>query len=288
MYIYNIALDLHHQRARILGTSPQSIDGADNRWKELRNLEAAKEFCNEVVPPPRCPPQCWRTPPPLLSPRATPWVLSSPPPPHPTPTLPPHAPAPPHATVPPTPPPHVPDPHLHPPLQCLHTHPTYPNPPLDAPTPTSRTHSPHHCPRTSLIPTTLPTPFIPPHAPCPTPRPQPMSILSPPHPTHPLPYHHPTPSPDTLIPTVTQSDVTIAEVYYYYYYHYYYYYCYYYYYYYYHHYNYHIVPDGECTVGSTPELTMLGQSHIELTQPLSQSHITSQTAIQPYNRQPAI
>ncbi|KAK4289834.1 hypothetical protein Pmani_037223 [Petrolisthes manimaculis] len=48
--IYNIALDHHHQRARILGTSPQSIDGADNRWKELRNLEAAKEFCNELAP----------------------------------------------------------------------------------------------------------------------------------------------------------------------------------------------------------------------------------------------
>ncbi|KAK4287821.1 hypothetical protein Pmani_039126 [Petrolisthes manimaculis] len=60
----NIALDLHHQRARILGTSPQSIDGAENRfkfsrmldrigisqprWKELTNLEAAKEFCSEV------------------------------------------------------------------------------------------------------------------------------------------------------------------------------------------------------------------------------------------------
>ncbi|KAK4311323.1 hypothetical protein Pmani_017164 [Petrolisthes manimaculis] len=114
MYIYNITLDLHHQRARILDTSPQSIDGADNRWKELRNLEAAKEFCNEVVPPPAAP--------------------------------------------------------------------------------------------------------------------------------------HKAGGP----PALTAG----------------------------------IVPDGECTVGSTPELTMLGQSHIELTQPLSQSHITSQTAIQPYNRQP--
>ncbi|KAK4296325.1 hypothetical protein Pmani_031171 [Petrolisthes manimaculis] len=66
MDIYNIALDLHHQRARILGTSPQSIDGADNRWKELRNLEAAKEFCNEVVPPP-LPPTKLEDPPPALT-----------------------------------------------------------------------------------------------------------------------------------------------------------------------------------------------------------------------------
>lgn len=60
----NIALDLHLQKARILGTSPESIDGAENRfkfshlldtigisqpqWKELTNLETAKQFCEEV------------------------------------------------------------------------------------------------------------------------------------------------------------------------------------------------------------------------------------------------
>lgn len=60
----NIAMDLHRQQARILGTSPDSIDGAENRfkfsrmldrigimqprWKELTNLKSAVEFCNEV------------------------------------------------------------------------------------------------------------------------------------------------------------------------------------------------------------------------------------------------
>lgn len=60
----NIAMDLHRQQARILGTSPESIDGAENRfkfsrmldrigisqprWKELTNLESAIEFCEEV------------------------------------------------------------------------------------------------------------------------------------------------------------------------------------------------------------------------------------------------
>ncbi|XP_076067925.1 carbamoyl-phosphate synthetase 2, aspartate transcarbamylase, and dihydroorotase rudimentary isoform X2 [Oratosquilla oratoria] len=60
----NIAIDLHRQKARILGTSPESIDGAENRfkfsrmldrigisqpqWKELTNLESAKAFCDEV------------------------------------------------------------------------------------------------------------------------------------------------------------------------------------------------------------------------------------------------
>ncbi|CAL4059135.1 unnamed protein product, partial [Meganyctiphanes norvegica] len=60
----NIALDLHRQTARILGTSPESIDGAENRfkfsrmldrigimqpqWKELTNLKSAVEFCEEV------------------------------------------------------------------------------------------------------------------------------------------------------------------------------------------------------------------------------------------------
>lgn len=60
----NIAMDLHRQQARILGSSPDSIDGAENRfkfsrmldrigimqprWKELTNLESAIEFCEEV------------------------------------------------------------------------------------------------------------------------------------------------------------------------------------------------------------------------------------------------
>lgn len=60
----NIAMDLHRQQARILGSSPDSIDGAENRfkfsrmldrigilqprWKELTNLKSAIEFCEEV------------------------------------------------------------------------------------------------------------------------------------------------------------------------------------------------------------------------------------------------
>ncbi|XP_063221553.1 multifunctional protein r isoform X2 [Bacillus rossius redtenbacheri] len=60
----NIAMDLHRQQARILGTSPESVDGAENRfkfsrmldrigisqprWKELTNLNSAIEFCTEV------------------------------------------------------------------------------------------------------------------------------------------------------------------------------------------------------------------------------------------------
>ena len=63
----NIAMDLHRQSAVILGTSPESIDGAENRfkfsrmldekkisqpqWKELTDIEKAKEFCNEVEYP---------------------------------------------------------------------------------------------------------------------------------------------------------------------------------------------------------------------------------------------
>lgn len=35
----NIALDLHHQKARILGTAPESIDGAENRFKFSRMLD---------------------------------------------------------------------------------------------------------------------------------------------------------------------------------------------------------------------------------------------------------
>lgn len=60
----NIAMDLHRQKARILGTSPESVDGAENRfkfsrmldnikisqpqWKESTTLVAAKQFCDEV------------------------------------------------------------------------------------------------------------------------------------------------------------------------------------------------------------------------------------------------
>ncbi|XP_056008763.1 CAD protein-like isoform X3 [Ostrea edulis] len=60
----NIAMPLHRQQACILGTSPESIDNAENRfkfsrmldnmgihqplWKELSTLEAAKDFCKEV------------------------------------------------------------------------------------------------------------------------------------------------------------------------------------------------------------------------------------------------
>ncbi|KAI4473730.1 hypothetical protein M0804_015210 [Polistes exclamans] len=60
----NIAMNLHRQQARILGTSPESIDGAENRfkfsrmldgigisqprWKELTNLKSAIQFCEDV------------------------------------------------------------------------------------------------------------------------------------------------------------------------------------------------------------------------------------------------
>lgn len=60
----NIAMDLHRQQARILGTSPESVDSAENRfkfsrmldrkgilqprWKELTNLASAIDFCEEV------------------------------------------------------------------------------------------------------------------------------------------------------------------------------------------------------------------------------------------------
>ncbi|XP_073981816.1 carbamoyl-phosphate synthetase 2, aspartate transcarbamylase, and dihydroorotase rudimentary [Rhodnius prolixus] len=63
----NIAMDLHRQQARILGTSPESVDGAENRfkfsrmldrigilqprWKELTNLKSAMDFCDEVEYP---------------------------------------------------------------------------------------------------------------------------------------------------------------------------------------------------------------------------------------------
>ncbi|XP_037937709.1 CAD protein [Teleopsis dalmanni] len=60
----NIAMDLHRQQAKVLGTSPESIDSAENRfkfsrmldrkgilqprWKELTNLNSAIAFCEEV------------------------------------------------------------------------------------------------------------------------------------------------------------------------------------------------------------------------------------------------
>lgn len=60
----NIAIDLFRQKAVILGTSPESIDGAENRfkfsrlmdevgilqpqWKELTDIDQAKKFCNQV------------------------------------------------------------------------------------------------------------------------------------------------------------------------------------------------------------------------------------------------
>ena len=60
----NIAMDLHRQDARILGTSPERIDNAENRykfsrmldsigimqpkWGELVDTESAQKFCKEV------------------------------------------------------------------------------------------------------------------------------------------------------------------------------------------------------------------------------------------------
>lgn len=60
----NIAMALHRQAARILGTTPEMIDSAENRykfsrmcdkigvdqpqWKELSSIPDAKEFCREV------------------------------------------------------------------------------------------------------------------------------------------------------------------------------------------------------------------------------------------------
>ncbi|GIY55598.1 CAD protein [Caerostris darwini] len=60
----NIAMDLWHHKAKILGTSPESIDSAENRfkfsrmldqigisqpqWKELTTSDMAKEFCEKV------------------------------------------------------------------------------------------------------------------------------------------------------------------------------------------------------------------------------------------------
>ena len=63
----NIALPLHRLNVKILGTSPEMIDNAENRykfsrmldnievdqptWKELTSFEEAKEFCNKVTYP---------------------------------------------------------------------------------------------------------------------------------------------------------------------------------------------------------------------------------------------
>ncbi|XP_078506206.1 multifunctional protein CAD isoform X4 [Lissotriton helveticus] len=60
----NIAMALHRQQCRILGTSPEAIDSAENRfkfsrmldtigisqplWKELSDMESAKHFCSKV------------------------------------------------------------------------------------------------------------------------------------------------------------------------------------------------------------------------------------------------
>lgn len=60
----NIAMQLHRQKARILGTTPEMIDGAENRykfsrmldrigvdqprWKELSSMDDARAFCNNV------------------------------------------------------------------------------------------------------------------------------------------------------------------------------------------------------------------------------------------------
>lgn len=38
----NIAMDLHRQNARILGTSPENVDGAENRFKFSRMLDRIK------------------------------------------------------------------------------------------------------------------------------------------------------------------------------------------------------------------------------------------------------
>ncbi|KFY69501.1 hypothetical protein V496_00178 [Pseudogymnoascus sp. VKM F-4515 (FW-2607)] len=63
----NIALPLHRLNIKVLGTSPEMIDNAENRykfsrmldrievdqptWKELTSFEEAKEFCNKVSYP---------------------------------------------------------------------------------------------------------------------------------------------------------------------------------------------------------------------------------------------
>ena len=60
----NIAMSLHRQRVKIIGTNPENIDNAENRfkfsrmldqigidqpkWKELTDASSSKKFCNEV------------------------------------------------------------------------------------------------------------------------------------------------------------------------------------------------------------------------------------------------
>lgn len=38
----NIAMDLHRQQVRIFGSSPESVDGAENRFKFSRMLDRIK------------------------------------------------------------------------------------------------------------------------------------------------------------------------------------------------------------------------------------------------------
>ena len=60
----NIAMSLHRKQVMIIGTHPENIDNAENRfkfsrmldqigidqpeWRELTNSESAREFCDEV------------------------------------------------------------------------------------------------------------------------------------------------------------------------------------------------------------------------------------------------
>jgi carbamoyl-phosphate synthase/aspartate carbamoyltransferase/dihydroorotase len=60
----NMAMSLYRHQVRILGTSPECIDRAENRfkfsrmldtqrieqprWKEMSDIEAARQFCDEV------------------------------------------------------------------------------------------------------------------------------------------------------------------------------------------------------------------------------------------------
>ena len=60
----NIAMSLHRKQVMILGTHPENIDNAENRfkfsrmldqigidqpeWRELTNSESTREFCDEV------------------------------------------------------------------------------------------------------------------------------------------------------------------------------------------------------------------------------------------------
>ena len=59
----NIAMSLYRAKVNVLGTSPESIDTAENRfkfsrmldkigirqpeWKELKDLQSAKDFCEQ-------------------------------------------------------------------------------------------------------------------------------------------------------------------------------------------------------------------------------------------------